>query len=513
MALDAGIAAADDDAGSASIWDGDGFDLKSCGARAMRRGVSSFRSIHWRVFLGVYTGPPASWPEQASSHRRRFQEMLDACTANPADNASITDLSLNNPLSTAQQSPWSQFFADADLSEVIKMDLVRTHPSEAFFQDPDTQARMLNVLFVWCKQHRDLSYRQGMNEIVAPILQQVQHDAEQQQQAKPLATLCDPAFVEHDAYAVFSALMERLIKMYQGEGAGGSVPCVVARSEHLQDQLLRRVDPDLHAHLRRVDLQPQLYGLRWFRLMLAREFTLSQIPILWDAILGSAVSSTDAPAPAYDLPLLDCIAVAMLCRVRNDLLSSDSSSCVKRLLSFPAVSDVRPLIAQAIGFLLRPTGGTAAPAPVQRAASPEAVGTVSDTLSGKGRRRSADAKAPDVAKAPVADPTSADSSKGPALAAMFHEFADNVSRALRPGPSGASGDATSLNVRLGERLAVICNEMQVEILQGSDKCDQQRLLHYLAQVKQVKDVLLGTLPSDAILSRASSQEGTQHPLA
>lgn len=116
--------------------------------------------------------------------------MLDACTANPADNASITDLSLNNPLSTAQQSPWSQFFADADLSEVIKMDLVRTHPSEAFFQDPDTQARMLNVLFVWCKQHRDLSYRQGMNEIVAPILQQVQHDAEQQQQAKPLATLC-----------------------------------------------------------------------------------------------------------------------------------------------------------------------------------------------------------------------------------------------------------------------------------------------------------------------------------
>lgn len=121
---------------------------------------------------------------------------------------------------------------------------------------------------------------------------------------------------------------------------------------------------------------------------------------------------------------------------------------------------------RAIGFLLRPTGGTAAPAPVQRAASPEAVGTVSDTLSGKGRRRSADAKAPDVAKAPVADPTSADSSKGPALAAMFHEFADNVSRALRPGPSGASGDATSLNVRLGERLAVICNEMQVEILQG-----------------------------------------------
>lgn len=67
MALDAGIAAADDDAGSASIWDGDGFDLSTSrgalgllcvavgppDAVVLSRVVRGARHAPWRVVVSV----------------------------------------------------------------------------------------------------------------------------------------------------------------------------------------------------------------------------------------------------------------------------------------------------------------------------------------------------------------------------------------------------------------------------------------------------------------------------
>jgi hypothetical protein len=34
----------------------------------------------------------------------------------------------------------------------------------------ETQQRMTDILFVYCKIHHEISYRQGMHELLAPIL-------------------------------------------------------------------------------------------------------------------------------------------------------------------------------------------------------------------------------------------------------------------------------------------------------------------------------------------------------
>lgn len=46
-----------------------------------------------------------------------------------------------------------------------------------FFRQDSTQLMMCNILFVYCKLNPDLSYRQGMHELLAPILWVVDQDA------------------------------------------------------------------------------------------------------------------------------------------------------------------------------------------------------------------------------------------------------------------------------------------------------------------------------------------------
>ena len=49
-------------------------------------------------------------------------------------------------------------------------------PDQPFFRQKDIQDVMTNVLFVWSKVNPDVSYRQGMHELLAPILYVLEQD-------------------------------------------------------------------------------------------------------------------------------------------------------------------------------------------------------------------------------------------------------------------------------------------------------------------------------------------------
>ena len=47
------------------------------------------------------------------------------------------------------------------------------------------------------------------------------------------------------------------------------------------------MDTQLAQHLQKINLTPQLYGLRWIRLFFSREFHLRDVCAVWDAIFGA----------------------------------------------------------------------------------------------------------------------------------------------------------------------------------------------------------------------------------
>src|ERR1700742_1359870 len=95
-------------------------------------------------------------------------------------------------------------------------------PEHLYFRQSDTQRILLDILFIFCKLNPDVSYRQGMHELLAPTLWVVERDAiDLGQSSKAMgddATIVivfDPEYVEHDAFALFSQIMQSAKNFYE----------------------------------------------------------------------------------------------------------------------------------------------------------------------------------------------------------------------------------------------------------------------------------------------------------
>jgi TBC1 domain family protein 5 len=75
------------------------------------------------------------------------------------------------------QSPWQQFFQDAELKKQINLDLRRVYPELTFFKQQFIQDEMLRILFIYAREHPRTMYKQGMHELLAPILYVLHREA------------------------------------------------------------------------------------------------------------------------------------------------------------------------------------------------------------------------------------------------------------------------------------------------------------------------------------------------
>jgi TBC1 domain family protein 5 len=149
-------------------------------------------------------------------------------------------------------------------------------PDNTYFRQPATQNMMLDILFVWCKMHPDIGYRQGMHEVLAPILWVVERDAvdtdrtENREVDHTLAEVMDSNYIEHDTSTLFSLVMNTAMTFYAPADPGSvtkETPMLI-RSARIFERYLPKADPDLAAHLVKLEIVPQIFLLydRSFRL-------------------------------------------------------------------------------------------------------------------------------------------------------------------------------------------------------------------------------------------------------
>jgi hypothetical protein len=87
------------------------------------------------------------------------------------DGQKTAHLNMDNPLSQDPESIWGRFFRNAELERNIDKDLTRLYPEHgSYFQTPSCQAMLRRILLVWSLAHSEHSYRQGMHELLAPLL-------------------------------------------------------------------------------------------------------------------------------------------------------------------------------------------------------------------------------------------------------------------------------------------------------------------------------------------------------
>ncbi|GMF09513.1 unnamed protein product [Phytophthora lilii] len=291
----------------------------------------------------------------------------------------------------AADGSWSQYFTDESLLEEIDTDLERLFPAgnEGFFQNELYLSTLRHVLFVWCRLHPDVAYRQGMHDVVAVVL--FAFLSQETQGEKPEL----PNHAEADTFLVFEAVMLFLKPFYEivkttppgstardtsklfdnytlkendsGNGYGGQSfetreekrkkPALHRLCHHIQYELLQQKDPQLYYHLQNLDIVPETYCLRWIRLLFAREYALQELMFIWDAmILDSAQAPIDFPvinmtdksdndllqlpklvtenedASWVGFPLLRYLCVARLLQMSSQLRQSDNTGCLRLLM-------------------------------------------------------------------------------------------------------------------------------------------------------------------------------------
>lgn len=181
----------------------------------------------------------------------------------------LTELTLD-PLADDPESPWTASRQDELIRNEILQDVQRL-PDEPFYHLETTQTLILDILFIWVKLNPDIGgYRQGMHELLAPLLFVVDQDAVDRKSvgddvAHPMMVeMLDSYFVEHDAFALFSKLMEQTKPFYEvSVDASGPLSseqsAIVEKSKQIHEEALMSVDPELANHLKSIEVLPQIF--------------------------------------------------------------------------------------------------------------------------------------------------------------------------------------------------------------------------------------------------------------
>lgn len=179
-----------------------------------------------------------------------------------------------------------------------------------------------------------------MHELLAPILWVVYQDSidissvtgskREGEGVDFMLDVLDSNYVEHDTFSLFCAVMQTAKTFYEvGETRDSSV--IVAHSERIHNDLLATIDPDLSIRLQVIGVVPQIYAIRWLRLLFGREFDFKDVLKLWDILFAEGLK--------HDL--IDMTCVALILRLRWQLIDADYTTAITTLtrLEMPKEGD------------------------------------------------------------------------------------------------------------------------------------------------------------------------------
>ncbi|GJN15703.1 hypothetical protein PR202_gb02639 [Eleusine coracana subsp. coracana] len=167
-------------------------------AEEERRRFQNLRSVRWRVDLGILPASPEASVEElrraAADSRRRYVSLRRRLLVDPhlpKEEDRLSSLVVDNPLSQNPDSSWGRFFRGAELEKTVDQDLSRLYPENgSYFQTPTCQAMLRRILLMWCLQHPECGYRQGMHELLAPLVYVLQVDIDKLSEVRKLHEDC-----------------------------------------------------------------------------------------------------------------------------------------------------------------------------------------------------------------------------------------------------------------------------------------------------------------------------------
>ncbi|XP_075264332.1 TBC1 domain family member 5-like [Convolutriloba macropyga] len=305
-----------------------------------------FRSVIWKLLLGILPPNPKLWMHESSLQRDRYERLKEKYQVDFCIRGTDHDIVSRHGVS---QQPG--LYSNDDLKRDIYQDVVRTFPDIEYFSDPKIICMMCSILYTYAKENADVMYKQGMHELLAIIVFVLDNDnlsfkkcvKARTKMSERVHAVLRGSHIEHDAFILFSKVMQHTKVWYEykdstfhqfksklqfsySSNSGHELQSpAIKKINALWSKYVKIMDPELHHKMEMLDIQPHVFSIRWLRLIFARELEFDSVLSLWDAIF------------AYDteLSFVDSVYCAVLFSIRNEIVDGDHSSCLQALMRHP----------------------------------------------------------------------------------------------------------------------------------------------------------------------------------
>ena len=164
--------------------------------------------------------------------------------------------------------------------EQINKDLPRTRFNVPFFKEKNKNNEkeknydvLRRILFLYSNEHDEVSYLQGMNEIIAIIFYIFSKDD------NPF----NKEYTESDSYFSFEKLMEEIKLIFKIDDINISQLFINLQIKEIKN-ILKKVEPDLMEYFEKIGLRIDSFVMRWILALFSQEFTIDVTVNFWDRL-------------------------------------------------------------------------------------------------------------------------------------------------------------------------------------------------------------------------------------
>ena len=346
------------------------------------------RPMAWKLFLGIIPKEKnksiEEWIDVIDSQRNEYKNKLEKY-------CSIKKMKHSDPLIINENKEdddllnENQDDNDKNIINLINLDLTRTHQAIELFQKTKTKNILSNILFVYAKENEDLPYGQGMNELISMLficlypyyfstkdkekigkndIKEYLNDIDNHYEDIYLF-FHNEEELQSDLFFLFEAIMLKGIKDLYGKDDIKKddinyklyelFPDIIKdtsneeRPTHLNlrsciliKEKLKIIDKRLYNHFKKININCNYFLHRWFKCIFTREFDINEVSCLWDKIFLYEFNNSEKYK--YHLIYIDFICLAMIIRIRYQLIKKDEGDCFTILFHYPKGDDISDII-------------------------------------------------------------------------------------------------------------------------------------------------------------------------
>ena len=253
--------------------------------------ILSLRPLIWKALIGYLPISDLSkWKEKIIKNSKRYNQLKKENLLN------YNNKNLSNE--------------EKELLEQIDKDLPRTRGDVNFFKLYSKKNKkeknydiMRRILFIYAKQHPEINYIQGMNEIIAVIYYIFENDD------NPFMI----NYTESDSYYTFEILLEEIKQVFIMDNVNYSQLFISQQITFIK-KLLEKIDLELLNHFEKEEIILDSFLIRWLFVLFAQEFHLDTTINFWDRMFTQK----------NKINFLCYVSVALLINNRDLLIKMDS---------------------------------------------------------------------------------------------------------------------------------------------------------------------------------------------